>query len=101
VLVDYEVFAISRYKDNTQKPYYMNGQLEEVKVETYVLVGDKDLLFPYRKSVQNGKRQIKHLKEIKVYNDVGHGIETYDKALNYIGDKIKAYEPTVTKKSSH
>jgi pimeloyl-ACP methyl ester carboxylesterase len=91
MLVDYEVFAISRYKDKTQKPYYMDRQLEEVKAETYLLVGDKDLLFPYQKSVDNAKRQIKTLKETKIYNNVGHGIETYDKALNYIGEKIKNY----------
>jgi pimeloyl-ACP methyl ester carboxylesterase len=91
MLVDYEVFAISRYKDKTQKPYYMDKELEEVKTETFLLVGDKDLLFPYQKSVDNAKRQIKTLKETKIYNNVGHGIETYDKALNYIGEKIKNY----------
>ena len=91
MLVDYEVFAISRYKDKTQKPYYMDKQLEDVKAVTYLLVGDKDLLFPYQKSVDNAQRQIKTLKETKIYNNVGHGIETYDKALNYIGEKIKNY----------
>lgn len=91
MLVDYEVFAISRYKDMTQKPYYMDKQLEDVKAETYLLVGDKDLLFPYQKSVENAKRQIKTLREIEIYHNVGHGIETYDKALNYIGEKIKNY----------
>ncbi|RIW14148.1 alpha/beta hydrolase [Algoriphagus lacus] len=94
MLVDYEVFAISRYKDKTQKPYYMDKQLEEVKVDTYLLVGDKDLLFPYQKSIDNAKRQIKSLKESKIYNNVGHGIETYDKALNYIGETIKKYNPS-------
>lgn len=92
MLVDYEVFAISRYKDKIQKPYYMDKQLEQVKAETFLLVGDKDLLFPYQKSVDNAKRQIKTLKEIKIFNSVGHGIETYDKALNYIGEKIKNYQ---------
>lgn len=91
MLVEYEVFAISRYKDNTQKPYYMNKQLEEVNVYTFLLEGDKDLLFPFEKSIENAKRQIKMLKEVKVFNNVGHGIETYDKALNYIGEQIKNY----------
>lgn len=91
MLVDYEVFAISRYKDNTQKPYYMDKQLEEVKVDTYLLEGDKDLLFPFQKSIENAQNHIKTLKETKVFNDVGHGIETHDKALNYIGDIIKNY----------
>ncbi len=91
MLVDYEVFAISRYKDKTQKPYYMGRQLEEVKVDTFLLVGDKDLLFPYQKSVDNAKRLIKTLKETTVFTNVGHGIETYNKALNYIGEKINNY----------
>ena len=91
MLVEYEVFAISRYKDNTQKPYYMNKQLEEVNVDTFLLEGDQDLLFPFEKSIENAKRQIKMLKEVKVFNNVGHGIETYDKALNYIGEQIRNY----------
>lgn len=91
MLVDYEVFAICRYKDKTQKPYYMNKQLEEVKAETYLLLGDKDLLFPYEKSVNNAKRHLQVLKETKIFSNVGHGIETYDKALNYMGEQIKTY----------
>ncbi len=90
-IVDYEVFAISRYKDNTQKPYYMGKQLEEVKVDTYLLEGDKDLLFPHLKSIENARKHMKTLKEIKIFENVGHGTETYDKAMNYIGEKIKAY----------
>ena len=91
MLVDYEVFAISRYKDNTQKPYYMDKQLDEVKVDTYLIEGDKDLLFPFPRSIENAKRHIKTLKETKVFSNVGHGIETYDKAMNYIGEIIKNY----------
>jgi len=92
MLVDYEVFAISRYKDNTQKPYYMDKQLAEVKVDTYLLEGDKDLLFPFQKSIDNAKKNIKTLKEAKVFHNVGHGIETYDKAMNYIGEIITNYQ---------
>lgn len=91
MLIDYEVFAISRYKDNTQKPYYMDRQLAEVKTDTYLLVGDKDLLFPYQKSIDNARKYIKTLKDIKVFDNVGHGIETHDKAINYIGETIKSY----------
>lgn len=92
MLAEYELFAISRYTDKTEKPYYMNRQLEDVKVETYLLVGEKDLLFPFQKSVENAKRQIMNLKEAKVFMNVGHGIETYGPALKYIGEKIKYYK---------
>ena len=89
MIIDYEVFAIARYIDKTQKPYFMNKELEKVQVETYLLLGDKDLLFPFQKSLDHAKRLIKPLKEVKIYPNVGHGIETYDKALNYIGEQIR------------
>lgn len=91
MLIEYEVFVLTRYKDNTQKPYYMDKQLSEVKADTYILVGDRDSLFPFQKSVENAKKHISTLKDVKVFNDVGHGIETYDKALRYIGEKIEGY----------
>jgi hypothetical protein len=54
-----------------------------------LLEGDKDLLFPFQKSIENAQNHIKILRETKVFTNVGHGIETHDKALNYIGDIIK------------
>ncbi|MBL0105480.1 MAG: alpha/beta hydrolase [Bacteroidetes bacterium] len=88
LLVDYEVFAISRYKDKTQKPYYMDKQLAHVKVPTYLLEGDKDLLFPYQKSIDNAKKHLPNLKAVKVFENVGHGIETYPDALKYLAAEI-------------
>lgn len=89
MLVDYEVFAITRFRDKTQKPYYMARQLAEVTINTYLLEGDQDLLFPHEKSITNARKHIKSLKGIAVFPDVGHGIETYDKALNFIGKTIQ------------
>lgn len=91
LIVDYEVFALTRYKDNTQKPYYMDRQLSDVSTDTYLLQGDNDILFPYQKSIDNAKKHIKNLKEIQIFKNVGHGIETYAKAMEYIGSKIKNY----------
>lgn len=89
LIIDYEVFALTRYQDNTQKPYYMAEQLEQVKTNTYLLEGDRDLLFPYEKSIQNAKAKLPNLKAVKVFTNVGHGIETYAEAMKYIGDTIK------------
>jgi len=91
MLIDYEVFAISRYKDHTQKPYYMDKELGEVKTDTYLLEGDHDLLFPYERSIDNAKKYIRTLKDVRVFEQVGHGIETFGKAIQYIGDVIKTY----------
>lgn len=92
MLVDYEVFAISKYKDNTQKPYYMGAELGKTEAPVYVLLGDKDLLFPFQKSIDNAKLHIKNLKEIKVYPNVAHGIETYAPAIQKIRE-ILEYNP--------
>jgi len=92
--IDYEHFALTRYKDNTQKPYYMGDELMRVKTNTYLLVGDKDLLFPFYKSLDNAKKKISSLKECKIFEEVGHGIETYAPALNYVGEIIKNYSKT-------
>jgi hypothetical protein len=89
MLVDYEVFALERYRDNTQKPYYMAEQLSQVKTETYLLVGDQDILFPWQQSVDNAEKQLKNLRESKVFKNVGHGIETYPGAMAYIGTILK------------
>jgi pimeloyl-ACP methyl ester carboxylesterase len=91
MLIDYEIFAITRYADRTQKPYFMGKQLADVKSDVFLLLGDKDLLFPYEKSLINARKYIKCVKDIKVYNQVGHGIETHHMAMQYIGEKIKAY----------
>jgi pimeloyl-ACP methyl ester carboxylesterase len=90
LIIDYELFALKRYKDNTQKPYYMGSQLSKVTVDTYLLEGDNDLLFPYQKSIDNAKKKINSLKEIQVFENVGHGIETYPKAISYIGRVIES-----------
>jgi len=89
LIIDYEEFALTRYKDNTQKPYDMGDQLNLVKSDTYLLEGDKDLLFPYRKSVESAQKRLTNLKDVVVFNDVAHGIETYKNAMNYIGRMIR------------
>lgn len=88
LIIDYEVFALSRYNDKTQKPYFMCDQLKEVKADTYLLEGDKDLLFPYQKSIHNARKLINTLKDVKVYENVAHGIETYGEAMEYIREVI-------------
>lgn len=91
MLIDYEVFAISRYKDSTQKPYYMGDQLTGVSVPTYLFEGDKDLLFPYERSIAHARKLIHSLREVKVYPDVGHGIEVYPKAIGDLGQLIRNF----------
>ncbi len=88
LLIDYEVMALTKYNDKTQKPYYMNDELKKVRSETYLLTGDHDTLFPATKSVKNAREKLSNLKDAVIYENVAHGIETYDKAMKYISEKI-------------
>lgn len=91
LLIDYLEMAIVSYKDNTEKPYYMGKQLDSVKVRTYLLVGDKDILIPYEKSVKRAQKHLgESLKEVVVYPDVAHGIECYAPAIEYLKNKMLA-----------
>jgi pimeloyl-ACP methyl ester carboxylesterase len=81
LIVEYQMNVLTRYKDKTQKPYYMGTELKKVQVPTYLFEGDKDILFPYKKSIANAKEHISTLKESFVFENVGHGIETYRPAL--------------------
>jgi pimeloyl-ACP methyl ester carboxylesterase len=89
LLVEYQLLAISKFKDNTEKPYYMGNQLNAVAVDTHLLVGDKDILVPYQKSVKRAKKHLgETLKRVEVFEQVGHGIECYPPSIKYITDQI-------------
>jgi pimeloyl-ACP methyl ester carboxylesterase len=89
LLVDYEVFALTRYRDNTQKPYFMNEALKACPTDVYLALGDRDLLFPHEQSAANARRLLSTLKEVQLFKQVGHGIETYQPALRYMAEKMK------------
>ena len=91
LLVEYELKAIRDYKDNTQKPYFMNHELRKVNVPTWLFCGDKDTLFPIQKSFDNAKRLIPSLVECIEFKNVAHGIETYRPALEKLAQVILEY----------
>ncbi len=91
LLVEYELFALTRYIDKTQKPYFMNQELKQAKSNFYLILGDHDLLFPVQKSITNGKNLIQNLKEIKVY-PAGHGVETLPQSILFLKEKVGKME---------
>ncbi|CAN5264242.1 hypothetical protein BH09BAC4_BH09BAC4_03840 [soil metagenome] len=92
LLVTYELYAITQYTDNTQKPYYMKGELRAIETEIFLLVGDKDLLFPYKQSIANAQGELGSLQEVVVLPNVGHGIETYPEVMQVIKSRIEHFE---------
>lgn len=89
LLVDFEEFALKYYVDETEKPYAMDAQeLSRITSDVYLLVGDCDILFPFRKSIANAKKHISTLRDTYILPDTGHGIETSHYAMEIIQDII-------------
>ena len=94
LLIDYELFALTQYKDNTQKPYYMKGEMETINTDMFLLLGENDLLFPFEKSVLNAQRELRSLREVITLPNVGHGIETYKEAIPLLKTRIERHSST-------
>ena len=89
MLIEYLYLAISNHQDNNEKPYYMGNQLDKIEVDTCLIVGQNDIIIPPEKSIIRAKQHLKeNLKEIKIFKEVGHGIELYQPCLTYIENKI-------------
>ena len=85
LIVDFEVFALTRHVDKAQKPYPMTkAELNKVTAPVYLVVGEKDLLFPYKKTIKAAKEGLKNLKKVIIIPGAGHGIETLTDAMKVI-----------------
>lgn len=91
LLVDYEVFALTRYHDKTQKPYFMDGELNQVQSAVYLVLGEGDLLFPAEKSLANATRLLPNLKSCQIY-PAGHGVETLAKGMAFLKENVRKLE---------
>lgn len=90
LVVDFELFAITRYRDKTQKPYAMSDEdLRNIESEVYLILGDQDILFPYQKSKSRAESLLPHLKQVIITKNTGHGIEVRSKGLDHLLDILK------------
>jgi hypothetical protein len=58
--------------------------LQRIKSPVYLFCGDKDLLFPGKKSIEIARRNIPGLVKAELMKDVAHGIETYKAVYDLI-----------------
>lgn len=83
LLIEYEIFVLKRFIDKAQKPYPMRSEeLRKIQNDTYLLLGDHDTLFPYKKSISIAQKHLHALKKIYVLKNTGHGIETSKEAIS-------------------
>ena len=56
-------------------------ELQRISSLTHLVLGEKDILFPYKKTIEAAKKNIKSLGNIHVLQNTGHGIETSPTAI--------------------
>ncbi len=85
LIIDYELYVLKNHVDKAQKPYAMSPkELSRVSSEVYLVLGEKDMLFPAGKSKTIAEQYIKSLKKVYMLPDTGHGIETSPAAISII-----------------
>ena len=85
LMTDYEMFALKRFRDNTQKPYAMSEEeLSLVMTDIYLILGKNDILFPWKNSWKAAKRFLKTCKNKIAFPEIGHGIETTRQGIEAI-----------------
>jgi len=65
--------------------------LTQVQPPVYLILGERDLLFPAETSLANAKKLLSHLKDSAKY-PAGHGIETLSAALLYLRSNVATLE---------
>lgn len=96
LLIDYQMLALTRFNDKSDKPAkgILAEELKQITSKIYLILGDKDILFPYRKSVEIAKKHLKNLQDVSVLKDTAHGIELSKEALEIVKrimDKDKVF----------
>lgn len=89
--MDYELFALTRYRDKTQKPYFMDKELTQAQTAVYLALGEQDMLFPAKKSLSNAKRLLPNLKTSKIF-PAGHGVETLPDGMLFLRENVAQLE---------
>lgn len=96
LVAEYELFAIREFRDRTEKPYAMSAQeLARVDADVHLLVGERDLLFPYEKSTSAARARLPRLRSVHVLPQTGHGIETSPQAMQVITRLLGAKAPVL------
>lgn len=95
-LLHYQSYVLKNYNDKTQKPYAMGKEMDQVKTKVWILLGDKDPLFPFAKSESNARKHLPTLREIYKLKGVAHGMEVHKPALKLVEKIMESnFLPTI------
>ena len=87
---EYLLYALRNHTFRGDYPAPLRrDELSRLTTDIYLILGDKDTLFPYRGTMKVAEKYIHSLKEIRVLPNTAHGIETSKEAIGYMRDIVE------------
>lgn len=82
LVIEYMYYVLRKFNFKGDYPSPLQtGELEKLQTPIYLILGDKDILFPYKVTTRIARKHIKSVKGIDVIPDTAHGIETSKTAM--------------------
>ena len=58
-----------------------DAELKQLTAETHLIVGSRDGLIPFEKTIKRARELLPNLKSVKVFPEQAHGIEVSSEAI--------------------
>lgn len=66
-----------------------DGEIENLKAETHLIVGERDGLIPFRNTIKRAEKLLPDLRSVKIFPEQAHGIEGSSEAVLHLCDVLK------------
>lgn len=90
LISEYLLYVLRNHKFKGEYPAPLRKEeLNRLKNDIYLILGDKDLLYPPSRTIKIAQKNIASLKDIKLVANTAHGIETSKEAIQIVGSILK------------
>lgn len=84
-VTDFVENAVKNFRFAGEYPSKMSdAEIGKLAAETHLLVGARDGLIPFRKTIQRAKELLPNLKSVEIFPEQAHGIEVSDEAVLHL-----------------
>ncbi len=81
-VADFVENAVVNFRFAGEYPSRMSdAEIKKLSVETHLLVGERDGLIPFRKTIKRAKNLLPNLKSVEIFPEQAHGIEVSGDAI--------------------
>lgn len=100
LVTDYMYYVLRKFDFKGDYPSPLQkAELQKLQTPVYLILGDKDILFPYKGTIKIAKNHITSLKDIKIIPNTAHGIETSKPAMAALLNILNCTSNVITEKN--